>query len=322
MNKIKLLFVATGDYGVPILEKLSEDTNFEIIGVITATDKPQGRKLVLTPTQVKVTALRFGLKVLSPKDKNELFEVFDELKPDIALVVAYGMIFPEKILNIPKYRCVNIHGSILPKYRGASPIHQAILNGDTETGNTWTLMDRKMDAGPIISTSHVAIEPDDRFQELYTKLAQNAADLTPSVILNYIKTGQSSPQNDKEATKCSTIDKTDGLVDFKKQTARDIYNKFRAYSMWPNVYFKTKNMNIKITQLSIVDQLSYSNVASGNFINLNNKKLIITTLDGALELIEVQPPSKKPMSGISFLNGYKDELENWNNFTDHTIMAS
>ncbi len=309
MKKIKLLFVATGDFGVPILEKLSEEPNFEVIGVVTATDKPQGRKLVLTPTQVKVTAQQIGIPVYSPTDKKELFATFSELKPDIALVVSYGMIFPNKVLKLPTYGCVNIHGSILPKYRGASPIHQALLNGDTQTGNTWIVMESKMDAGPVIGTSECEIDKNDDFCTLYKKLAHDAANETPSVLLQYIAARQYTPQNDELATYCSTIDKGDGLIDFSAESATHIYNKFRAYTEWPNVYFKAKNMNIKITQLREADQINCTNYNPGTFINSGNKKLFVATLDGALELIEVQPSSKKPMNAISFLNGYKSELE-------------
>ncbi len=309
MNKIKLVFIATGDFGVPILEKLAEDSSFELIGVITAPDKPQGRKLILTPTQVKVTAQKFNIPVFSPLNKEELYERCKELNPDIALVVSYGMIFPKKVLQLPKYGCINIHGSILPKYRGASPIHQALLQGDTVTGNTWIVMESKMDAGPVIDQSTLAIDANDDFSTLYKKLAQDAAEKTPSVLKNYILNSKSSPQDDRVATYCSTIDKSDGLVDFPRESAVNIYNKFRAYHEWPTVYFKTKTMNIKITQLRVSEQLNYSNYATGTYINLGNKKLFIVTLDGVLEVIEVQPPSKKPMSAVSFLQGYKNEFD-------------
>lgn len=309
MNKIKLLYVATGDFGVPILEELAKNNQFEIVGVITAPDKPQGRKQVLTPTKIKEQAQALEIAVYSPITKEELYALFTDLKPDIGLVVAYGMFFPQKVLQLPRYGCINIHGSLLPQYRGASPIHQALLNGDSETGTTWIVMEQKMDAGPIIETSHLKIDQNDNFCTLYKKLAHDAAVKTPSVLLHYIQTGQYTVQDDKKATFCSTIDKSDGLIDFATEKSTDILNKFRAYYEWPNVYFKTKTMNIKVTQCSTAEQFNYSNYKPGTFLNLNNKKLLVATADGALELIEVQPPSKKPMSGMSFLNGYKNELE-------------
>lgn len=305
---IRLLFAGTGNFGVPILEALAADPHFEIAGVITAMDKPQGRKQIVTPTEVKNTANRLGLAVYCPTSKDEIRDVFTTTMPDLALVVAYGVILPSDILHIPKFGCINVHGSILPKYRGASPIHAAILNGDTDTGNSWTIMERKMDTGPIIATDAVKIAQNETFSGLYKKLAQSAAEHTPSNLLHFIETNQSTTQSDSLASYCSIIDKNDGLIDFSKMKTSEIYNKFRAYDEWPNVYFKAKEMSIKITQCTPAEQNNYSNAEAGTFIVLGNKKLLVKTLDGAIELIELQPASKKPMLAVSFIQGYKNLL--------------
>lgn len=304
----KLLFLGTGDFGVPILENLAKDPHFQVVGVITAPDKPQGRKMVLTPTQIKVTAENLGIPVFHPTNKTEAVEKAKQLSPDICLVVAYGMILSKEFLSLPRFGCINIHGSILPKYRGASPIHQALLNGDSETGNSWQRMEYKMDTGPVIGSITTEVDKNETFFDLYKKLAQLAADKNQSVLLDYIRTGQCTPQDDRLATYCSKIDKSDGLVDFSKMKTSEIYNKFRAYIEWPNVYFKAKEMNIKIIRCIPVEQNNYSNYSAGIFINSDNKKLLVKTTDGAIELIEVQPPSKKPMSGVSFLQGYSHLL--------------
>lgn len=309
MKTYRLVFIGTGDFGVPILENLLQDKNFEIAGIITAPDKPQGRKLLLTPTRIKEIGLLNKKIIHTPQSKKEFEEIISLIKPDICLLVAYGMILPKKILSIPKYGFINIHGSILPRYRGPSPIHQALLNGDTETGNTWIQMNEKMDEGPIIGMEKIEIEKNDTFTLLYKKLAQLAANHTSSYLLHYINLGQLIRQDDTYATYCSKIDKKDGYINFLHDTAEKIYNKFRAYIEWPNVYFKAKNMNIKIIQCNIYDQNNYSNIAPGTFIILDNKKLLIVTKVGVIELKELQPESKKIMPAYNFLQGYKNILK-------------
>ena len=185
-KKIKTIFIGTPDFGIPVLISLISDKNFDILGVITQPDKKVGRQQILTETPIKKIASSYNIKVWQPKKLKEFADEIKKLEPDLIVVVAYAQILPKAILEIPKYSCINIHGSLLPKYRGAACIQAAILNGDEETGITIMKMDEGLDTGPIIAQEKIAIETNDTGEKIFNKLSELAVEKAAPIILDYI----------------------------------------------------------------------------------------------------------------------------------------
>ena len=231
---MKIVFFGTPIFAAPILETLAEIPNFKILKVDTQPDKPVGRKGEITPPPVKKTALDLGLDVIQPQNKKELIEDLKGIKADFFIVVAYGMIIPEKVLNIPKFGSINIHTSLLPNYRGASPIHESILNGDKETGITLIKIDSKLDHGPIILMKKIEIEESDNLTTLNAKLSNLSSQILP-LALEDIKSGLLQPieQEHSKATFCRKIKKSDGEISFD-MSARKILNMVKDYTPWPS----------------------------------------------------------------------------------------
>ncbi len=242
-NKVNFAFFGTPDVALETLEILKQNGYMPSL-VITSPDARQGRKMLLTPPPVKVWALNNDVPFIQPEKLSA-----EEFKTgfDLCIVVAYGKIIPEKILNIPRLGSINIHYSLLPKYRGASPVESAVLNGDSYTGVTIQKMVYKMDTGPIVATEKVNILPDEKSPELRKRLIQIGGKLLvetlPKVIEKKIK---EIPQNESEATHCKKIKKGDGLIDFKDDPIKN-YNKFRAYAYWPRTFFFENGKRIIIT---------------------------------------------------------------------------
>ncbi len=272
-NNLKFVFFGTPDVASETLEILKEN-GYSPSLIITAPDKPQGRKLFLTPPPVKVWAEQNGIPYLQPenfKGQDVVFkniaqavepsianfqqEIMRVLKNNILLdlfvVVAYGKIIPKEILDMPKFGSINIHYSLLPKYRGASPVESAILNGDTETGITIQQMELKMDSGPILAQEKIIILPDEKASELRARLIKIGGELLvatlPKIINQKIKP---IPQNELEATFCKKIQKEDGLIDLNSDGIIN-YNKFRAYATWPRTFFFKDNKRIIITDATL-----------------------------------------------------------------------
>ena len=211
--------------------------------VITAPDKPQGRKMLMTPPPVKVWAIQNNVPYIQPTDPREL----KITQPDISIVVAYGKIMPDELLQLPRIGSINIHYSLLPKYRGASPVESAILNGETETGVTIQKMHFKMDAGPVLAEEKTTILPDEKAEELRKRLIDIGGKLLVKILPDFIA-GKITPteQNENEATFCHKIKKEDGLIDLSGNASEN-YNKFRAYSDWPRIFFFQNKKRIIIT---------------------------------------------------------------------------
>ncbi|MDP2910690.1 MAG: methionyl-tRNA formyltransferase [bacterium] len=281
-DKIKIIFIGTPEFGAIILEKLVKN-NYKPVLVITNPDKPAGRKQVLTPTPVKLTAQKYKILVEQPeKIQNSKFKI-QNLGPDLIITAAYGQIIPKEILKIPKYGCLNVHPSLLPKYRGPSPIQTAILNGDKKTGLTVMLMDEKMDHGKIISNFQFPISNKITYQELYEKLALSGAKLLLETIPKWIDGKiKSQTQDEKKATYTKIIKKEDGKIDWKKP-AQEIERQIRALNPWPGTFTfikkRGKKIRIKVCQAELSE----------------NNQLIIKKL---------QPEGKKPMSFEDFKKGY------------------
>lgn len=244
-EKLNFAFWGTPDVASETLEILKENGYLPSL-IITSPDKPQGRKMIITPPPVKIWAEKNNISYIQPETLKN-FEVNLITSIDLSIVVAYGKIIPEEILKIPKLGSINIHYSLLPKYRGASPVESAILNDEKETGVTIQQMEYKMDSGPIIALEKVDIMPEEKAEDLRKRLIKIGGELLvkklPEITAGNIKL---TPQNESEATYCKKIKKEDGLIDLNDDAIKN-YNKFRAYAHWPRTYFFVNDKRIIIT---------------------------------------------------------------------------
>jgi methionyl-tRNA formyltransferase len=238
MAALKIIFMGTAELSCASLEKLARDEKFSVVAVVTQPDKPKGRELKLTPSPVKILAEKLNLPVLQPlKARDEKFiGELRELKPDLMVVVAYGQILPPTILDLPQFGCLNVHTSLLPKYRGAAPIQWAIADGEPETGVTIVQMDAGLDTGPVLATRRTPILPTDDSQILHDRLAQLGAELLGETIPDYVA-GKISPQPQPAAgsTYAAKIKKEDGKIVWS-QPAVQIWNRLRAFTPWPGAF--------------------------------------------------------------------------------------
>jgi len=298
MKNMKIIFFGTPEFAVPTLEALSLIPNIEIVKVITQPDKKVGRKQLLTPPAVKEAAEKLKLKVEQPTTKKELKNILTE-KVDFFIVIAYGMILPDSVLKIPKFGAINIHASLLPKYRGASPIQETLLNGDEETGITIMKIDKKLDHGPVYALKRVKIEKTDTLETLTKKLSIEGTQLlAPTLKDIYEGELRPLPQKEENATHCRKIKKEDGEIDFKK-SAKEIYNMTKAYTPWPSVFTTFNNKKIKILETTY--EKNDTKKSPGEFF-IEEKVLKIATIKGTLLPTKLQIEGKKEMSDKDFSN--------------------
>ncbi|MDP3265312.1 MAG: methionyl-tRNA formyltransferase [Sulfuricurvum sp.] len=291
----RIIFMGTPDYAADILKTLMAADDIEVVAVYTQPDKPVGRKGTLTPPPVKVLAQEAHIPVIQPsrlRDENVVEELL-KIKCDMIIVAAYGQILPKAILDYAP--CVNLHASILPQYRGASPIQQSLLHNDTKSGVTAMWMDEGLDTGAIIKIATVDVSPDEMVETLYTSLTKIARDLTVDVIHHWDRKTAVS-QNDAEATHCSKISKSDGLTAF--ENAVDIYNKYRAFTPWPGIYLES---GLKLKEMELVENESHG--SAGEIVTIEPHGVVVQCNQGSLRLIKVQAPSKQETSAIAYLNG-------------------
>lgn len=299
----RIVFMGSPVFSVPILRALNEKTN--VVAAVTQPDRPTGRGKKIVPCAVKQAALELGLHVLTPnrlrKDEDSIAEL-KELQADVFIVAAYGQILPMRVLEIPKYGCVNVHASLLPRWRGASPIQTAILEGDAQTGVTIMKMNAGMDTGPILKKKAISIKPSDNAETLSEKLSLLGRDLLLEVLLEYI-CGTLKPvqQEDEEATYTTLIKKKDGVMDLSNPAAH-LERQVRAYNPWPGTYFEWNEKRLKVLETEVVNEVTLGVGERSIF----QKYPVIGTGDGVLKLTQVQVPGKKPTSGKAFLNGARD----------------
>ncbi|MEK7524127.1 MAG: methionyl-tRNA formyltransferase [Patescibacteria group bacterium] len=302
MKKLRIIFVGTGTFGAPILEGLLTSPEIEVLSVITGPDQKSGRGLTSHTSAIKELAVLNKLIIHQPSKTMELKQKIIQEKPDILLVVAYGEIIPEEFLKIPRLGAINIHGSLLPRYRGASPIQESLLHGDETTGITWILMNKKMDLGPVIQQETLKISAEDDYPRLAHKLSLLAAQCTPSVLLHYNSNPKASSQKEDEATYCRKINKQDGFLDLQHETAQSIIAKIKAYTPWPGCSILWNKKRLKIVQADIIEQKMYP----GEVKNVENRILALGTQKGAIALKQIQPESKKIMGAEEFLRGQRN----------------
>ena len=303
---MKIVFMGTPDFSVPCLKALAESEH-EVVGVFCQPDKPVGRKQELKMPDVKIEALKHGYKVFQPVSlrNGKGVEILEEIKPDIAVVVAYGKILPKDFLDYPKYGCINVHASILPKYRGASPIHWAVINGDKETGVTVQQMNEGVDLGDSRICTKLPIGENDTTEEMFDKLSEVGAEVMLET-LELCEKGLLNPvaQNEDEATHVGLLSKELSPVDWN-DTALNIHNKIRGLYSWPCAQTSVSGKTLKIYS-SIISDIKGNN-KPGSVID-NSSKLVVCCGDNkCIELKSVQLEGKKRMDTAAFLNGFKIE---------------
>lgn len=309
MDKKKIVFMGTPKFAVPVLEMLIEKYGVDL--VITQPDKKVGRKKVLTAPPVKVIAEEKGIKVLQPEkisnDENVLSEL-KELNPDIIITAAYGQLVPETILEIPKYKCINVHGSLLPKLRGGAPIQYSILEDHGKTGITIMYMVKKLDAGDMISKVEVDILDSDNYESLHDKLSIAGRDLLKETLPN-IFTGNIAPekQDDSLATFARNILREDEKIDWNK-SAREIFNQVRALDPTPGAFTYLDEDILKIWSSEVVElEENYSAEKVGTIIKHDKKHIYILCGENTvLKVKELQISGKKRMPVVNFLSNKKD----------------
>lgn len=310
-TKIKIIFWGTPYFSAKIMEALIL-ANFNPILAITAPDKPKGRGLGKQASEVKRMAIKYGLNVSQPlklKENPDFRQQLQDLQPDVFIVASYGKIIPKEILAIPKKGCLNIHPSLLPRWRGASPIQTTILAGDKKTGVTIILMDEEIDHGPIISNIQFVIpNPKITYKELEEKLIEAAAKLLietlPKWLNNEIKP---IPQDHSQATFCTIIKRADGKIDFN-ESAEIIGRKIRTFNPWPGTFFERNGKIYKILEGEISKNLSVPNKKVGEFFYAEND-LFMSCGQDYLIIKKIQPESKKPLTGYQFWCGYQNKLK-------------
>jgi methionyl-tRNA formyltransferase len=304
ISPLRIIFMGSPEFAVPSLKKLAESEH-HIVAVVTGSDKKRGRGNELSPTVVKSTALELGLNVIETDDvKSAEFEMaIKQLQPDLLVVVAFKVL-PPNILRIPKIGSINLHASLLPKYRGAAPIHRAVMNGETETGVTIFFLDERIDTGSYLLQSKTEISSDETTGEIYNKLMYSGSDKLLEAV-DIIAHGDFKlfKQDDTRATKAPKLFQEDCEIRFDKD-AHDVHNQIRGLSPFPTAFCSMDGKKLKVFRSQLVD-FDYvdATVQTGNIYNLDSA-FIVACKKGAIELLEVQLEGKKRMQGASFLRGY------------------
>lgn len=303
---MRILFMGTPDFALFSLRALVESGE-EIIGVVTQPDKPKGRGYTLTPPPVKVYAMEQGLPVYQPRTlRDEAFaELLSTLDPDLIIVVAFGKILPQNVLEYPKYGCVNVHGSILPKYRGAAPMQRAIIDGEAETGITTMLMDVGLDTGDMLLVEKMPIDENDNFETVHDKLgALGASTLIKTV--ERLKAGDLAAvkQDDTGATYAAKIEKEDCLIDFSK-SAKAVHDQIRGLSPIPLSFTHTADGKMLKVIASEIAEREGNFAPAGTVLSLDGGKITVACGEGSVSLLTVLPEGKKRMAAADFINGRK-----------------
>lgn len=304
---MKAIFMGTPDFAVGALKKLAEDGH-EILAVITQPDKPQGRKMVLTPPPVKEEALRLGLEVYQPKRVRdpECVEYIKSLHPEVIIVAAFGQILPKEILYLPRFGCLNIHASLLPKYRGAAPIQRAIIDGEKETGVTMMRMDEGLDTGDMLTKVVVPIEADETGGSLFDKLSAAGAKLmseTLQALMVEDIPGEKQPEK-SPTPYAAMIRREDGVIDWKN-SAVSLERLVRGLSPWPGCTTRLQGKQLKVWKTRVCRENSEQ--CAGSVCCTKKDALCVQTADGILEILELQLEGKKRMDAATFLRGCKIE---------------
>ena len=301
---MRIVYMGTPDFAVFPLQSLIK-AGHQIVGVVTQPDRPKGRKQTLTKPPVKVVAELMGIEVYQPEriKNKEAIERVLQWNPDIVVSAAFGQIIPVEILEAPKYKAINVHASLLPKYRGAAPIHQSIIQGEKETGITIMYMIKELDAGDILSYIKIPIEEKDTVGTLHDKMSQAGAKLLVETI-EKLEKGEINPikQDESLVTFAKTLKREDELINWNK-TSREIYNQIRGLNPWPVAFTYFRKEVFKIWWGEPIDYRH--DQEPGTIVLVEKDRLYIATMDGAIALEEVQPAGKNRLNIVSYLQGIK-----------------
>ena len=305
---MKIVFMGTPDFAVPSLHALTE-AGYAVAAVVTQPDKPKGRGKTLLPTPVKEEAVMHDIPVYQPekvRNNPEFLEILKEINPEIIVVAAYGQIIPKEILELPKFGCINIHASLLPKYRGAAPIQQAVIDGEKVSGVTIQQMGEGLDTGDMISKIVIPISPTETGGSLFGKLAQAGADLLIKTLPSIEQgTAEFEKQPEESPTPyAAMITKQMGLMDFRK-SAEELERLVRGLNPWPSAYTSLDGNTMKVWEADVLD--AQSKEEPGTIVEVNKKEIIVATGSNELALHEIQLAGKKRMQVQAFLLGYQVE---------------
>jgi len=306
MKDIRIVFMGTPEFAVPSLRALAA-SGYWIAAVVSQPDRPQGRKQLLMPTPVKAAAEELGIPVLQPERvrRPEAVEAIAAYKPDLIVTAAYGQILPKSLLDLPRLGCINVHGSLLPKYRGGAPIQRAIMNGETVTGVTIIYMAEGLDTGDMISRVEVPIEPDDTAGTLFAKLSEAGAGLLVRTLPGIIAgTARAVPQNDAEATYAPNLTREDERLDWSRG-AKQLYDQVRGLLPFAGGYTLLNGEVFKVWQCRPADGPGGGADARPGTIRAAGGRLFVAAGDGWLELLQVQPAGKKAMPAAEWLKGMR-----------------
>lgn len=299
---LKTIFMGTPDFAVPILEELIKLSDVAL--VVTKPDATVGRKKILSYPPIKELAIKNNIEVFQPIKIKQDYDIIKEINPDLIVTCAYGQILSEEILNIPRLGCINVHASLLPKYRGGAPIHRAIINGEEETGVTIMYMDKGMDTGDIIKIESIKIEDNDTTESLHDKLSILGSKLLREVFpLIESGTNKRIKQNEDEATTAPLIKREDEHLDFKNNV-KDVANKVRGLYSWPLANFILDDEEIKVLEGYIGEE---SNKESGIIANIKKDAIGIMCSDKIYYITKLKPSGKKAMLVKDYLNGINKE---------------
>lgn len=305
----KIVFMGTPAFSVPVLQMIVEE-GYDVLAVVTQPDRPVGRKHVLTPPPVKAAAVELGLRVIQPeklRGSEELQEII-ALQPDLIVTAAFGQILPKELLEVPELGCVNVHASLLPKYRGGAPIHQSVLDGEAETGVTIMYMAEKLDAGDIISQRAIAIEDHHTTGQLFDELSIIGRDLLKDTLPAIVAgTNERIPQDETKVTFARNISREQERIDWA-QSARTVFNQVRGLNSWPVAYTTLNGDNVKVW--AVRESAETTTEAPGTVIAKAKKFFTIACGEGtAVDVLELQPAGKKAMPAVNYLNGVGSKLE-------------
>lgn len=298
---MKVIFMGTPEFSLCSLRTL-DGRGFEIAGVVTQPDKPQGRGNLMIPSPVKQYAMERGFRIFQPRRAEEVVEELRALEPDFVVVIAFGQILRRPILELPRKAIINVHASILPKYRGASPINRAVINGETETGVTTMLLDEGMDTGDMLLVEKVRIAPRDTAGDLHDRLAEAGAKLIVRTLEEFERIVPLK-QDHSQATYAPKLTKDSGRIDWT-QPAEKIRNLVRGCNPWPSAFTYHNGIMLKVWDAEISGSIAVSSSAPGEITGMDGGRINVATGDGALSILEVQREGKKRQPAETFLRGY------------------
>lgn len=301
---IKIVFYGTGNFAAECFRAILSDKRFDILAVITQPDRPAGRKRELTSSPVKIIAQQHRLPIYQPVALNN-FDAAELHNSDLGVVAEYGLIIPKKLLDLPNRGTVNLHASILPQYRGTSPIQTAIMNGDRSTGVTLMLMDEKMDHGPILAVAESVIGNSESQAEVFARLSEIAGKLFLDKAQLWVENALLPKEQDNDkATYCNILKREDGRIKFSK-TAKEVYDLWRGLTPWPGIWTTLQGKRLKLYTISVAQ---HSGVAPGTMVSENGKIIIGCAGNSSIYVHELQLEGKNKVTAGEFINGYREAI--------------